>query len=662
MNKDKTKRRKTQKEIKQRNSIRRLRYYLFVGMAFGFMYAGAAQVHAEEVKQPVIVSQADASQSTVQTSATSDLPAISGNTNVSASENNTAKDINNSEINNSGTNESTNTVNNSDSNATQKNTVQPKETGKTEATNTQQTVSQPEIEYKSHIQGKGWETQERANGQVSGTIGEGRRMEAISINIPGHNNEIQYQVHVQNIGWMDYVPGGQTAGTIGQSKRIEAIRIRLTGDLANTYNVVYRTHVQNYGWMKWVMNDAVSGTTGKDLRVEAIEILLSKKDAKAPAGNDVVYDSHVQNVGWQKPVKDGQVSGTVGQGKRVEAFHASLDNQTIGGRILYQAHVGGVGWQNWMINDQMAGTTGQSRQIEAIRVKLDGAIADVYDIYYRVHVQDYGWLNWTANGQSAGTVGMSKRIEALELLMVGREQTKPVSNSTVSFIDHKKTIDYVNTKTGLNFVNDGSNQVVSRNNGTMVCHIFRYGNKVYAINSNGVVTSSWKYSPTSVRYMSQADRRWAYRNYGGFNIGQSGCVGTVSAMILATLLNTNFTPIDTCNYYWNTGYYNHVTPGTLNNGVPVLFNEYGLNVKNNMTYNNLVSALKSGALIAADVRGMQYGGGVQHEILLRGYSNGNTYVYDPCYGNLNGWANLQNIWNHRSYWSTGGGGPFFAIS
>lgn len=679
MKKDKIKQRKKLKKTRQQNNIRRLRYYLFIGMAAGFMYTGAAQVHAEEVKQPTIVSQANTSQSAEQTASSVDPAPASSVANINVSKNNTAKDINtadtnntnnnssteinNSEISNSGANASTNTGNNSDSNTAQENTLQPKEAAKVEAANTQQTVSQPEIEYKTHIQGKGWETQERTNGQVSGTIGEGRRMEAISINITGHNNEIQYQVHVQDIGWMDYVPGGQTAGTIGQSKRIEAIRIRLTGDLANTYNVVYRTHVQNYGWMKWVMNDAVSGTTGKNLRVEAIKILLSKKDAKAPTGNDVVYDSHVQNIGWQKPVKDGQVSGTVGQSKRVEAFHVNLQNQTIAGQILYQAHVAGIGWQNWVSNGQMAGTTGQARQVEAIRLKLDGAISEMYDIYYRVHVQDYGWLDWTTTGQAAGTEGLSKRIEALELLMVARDQAKPTSNSTVSFIDNLKTIDYIDTKTGVNYVNDGKKQVVSRNDGTMVRHIYKYGNTIYVIDSDGVVSSSRPYSPSAVNYMSQLDSRWARRYFGNWNISQSGCVGTVSAMILDSLLNANFTPVDTCGYYWNGGYYNHNNlAGTTANGIPVLMNEYGLTIQGNLTYSNVVAALQSGKLIAADVKNMKYGLGCQHEILLKGYSNGKVYVYDPYDGRINGWASLQDIWNHRSYWSTGGGGPFFAIS
>ena len=38
---------------------------------------------------------------------------------------------------------------------------------------------------------------------------------------------LMYQVHVQGIGWMDWVKEGEIAGTIGKSLRIEAIRIKM---------------------------------------------------------------------------------------------------------------------------------------------------------------------------------------------------------------------------------------------------------------------------------------------------------------------------------------------------------------------------------------------------------------------------------------------------
>ncbi len=53
-------------------------------------------------------------------------------------------------------------------------------------------------------------------------------MEAIQIQLDSSvNKSIRYRVHVQDIGWMDWVSNGQIAGTTGQSKRIEAIQIEI---------------------------------------------------------------------------------------------------------------------------------------------------------------------------------------------------------------------------------------------------------------------------------------------------------------------------------------------------------------------------------------------------------------------------------------------------
>jgi uncharacterized protein YjdB len=57
---------------------------------------------------------------------------------------------------------------------------------------------------------------------------------------------IEYQTHVQDIGWMSWVTDGNLSGTSGQSKRLEAINIRLTGEMAVQFDVYYRVHTQNF--------------------------------------------------------------------------------------------------------------------------------------------------------------------------------------------------------------------------------------------------------------------------------------------------------------------------------------------------------------------------------------------------------------------------------
>ncbi len=67
------------------------------------------------------------------------------------------------------------------------------------------------------------------------TSGQSKRLEAINISLsnPLYSGSIEYQTHVQDIGWQGWKANGQMAGTSGQSKRLEAIRIKLTGEMAN---------------------------------------------------------------------------------------------------------------------------------------------------------------------------------------------------------------------------------------------------------------------------------------------------------------------------------------------------------------------------------------------------------------------------------------------
>ena len=96
------------------------------------------------------------------------------------------------------------------------------------------------------------------------------------------NGGIEYQTHVQTYGWQGWAANGSVSGTTGQAKRLEAIRIRLTGQAAQQYDVYYRVHVQSYGWLDWAKNGEMSGTSGLAKRLEGIEIVLVPKGAAAP--------------------------------------------------------------------------------------------------------------------------------------------------------------------------------------------------------------------------------------------------------------------------------------------------------------------------------------------------------------------------------------------
>lgn len=140
------------------------------------------------------------------------------------------------------------------------------------------------VNYKTHVQSYGWESTWRADGQMSGTSGQAKRLEAIQIKLGRNiNGSIEYRTHVQTYGWENtWRRDGQVSGTSGQAKRLEAIQIRLTGEAANQYDVYYRVHVQSVGWLDWAKNGEMSGTSGMAKRLEGIEIRLVPKNSAAP--------------------------------------------------------------------------------------------------------------------------------------------------------------------------------------------------------------------------------------------------------------------------------------------------------------------------------------------------------------------------------------------
>lgn len=150
----------------------------------------------------------------------------------------------------------------------------------------------PNVVYKTHVQNDGWQCW-KYNGQMSGTSGEAKRLEGIEINVTNKDYEggIAYCTHVQTYGWQGadldkpstWKQDGDMAGTFGEAKRLEAICITLTGEMAEHYDIYYRVHAQSYGWLGWASNGAPSGTAGYAKRLEGIQIVIVPKGGGAPA-------------------------------------------------------------------------------------------------------------------------------------------------------------------------------------------------------------------------------------------------------------------------------------------------------------------------------------------------------------------------------------------
>jgi uncharacterized protein YjdB len=310
------------------------------------------------------------------------------------------------------------------------------------------------VSYKSRIQSKGWETSWKKNGKTSGK--SGKRLEGIYIKVSGNSNlGIQYTTYCQTYGWLPWAANGELGGTDGESKRMEAIKIQLTGKDKGKYDIYYRVKSQGYGWQGWTGNGNPAGTVGRSKRIEAIQIIVVKKGVSIdknmngvkntlnPAftsktgastkvsgakSTNVAYNGYVQSSGWQGWRYNGKLSGTTGKKQRLEGIQLKLTNAQYTGSITYRTYIQGSGWQSWKKDGATSGKTGKKKRLETVQIKLTGTMAKKYDVYYRVYSQGYGWLAWAKNGASAGTIGKGKRIEAVQVVLVKKNGKAPAKN------------------------------------------------------------------------------------------------------------------------------------------------------------------------------------------------------------------------------------------
>lgn len=148
----------------------------------------------------------------------------------------------------------------------------------------------PNVNYQTHVQEIGWQGFVR-NGESAGTSGKKLRLEAIKINLSDAAlaGNIEYSTHVQSIGWQEKKKNGELSGTSGKKLRLEAIKINLSGDVSRYYDVYYRVHIQDKGWLNWAANGAPSGSQSASKRLEAIQIKIVRKGEAAPKGSGKAF-------------------------------------------------------------------------------------------------------------------------------------------------------------------------------------------------------------------------------------------------------------------------------------------------------------------------------------------------------------------------------------
>ncbi|APC54809.1 C39 family peptidase [Enterococcus faecalis] len=480
----------------------------------------------------------------------------------------------------------------------------------------------PDINYQTHIQDIGWQGVVK-NGEISGTSRRSLRLEGIKMNISNSDlaGSVEYRTHVQEIGWQGYVKDNQLSGTSGKSLRLEAIQIRLTGEIANAYDVYYRVHIEDKGWLNWAKNSESAGSQSAAKRLEAIQIKLVKKGEAAPEGNgkafligneakrpdeikpNVNYQTHVQEIGWQGFVRNGESAGTSGKKLRLEAIKINLSDAALAGNIEYSTHVQSIGWQEKKKNGELSGTSGKKLRLEAIKINLSGDVSRYYDVYYRVHIQDKGWLNWAANGAPSGSQSASKRLEAIQIKIVRKGEAAPKGSGKAFLVGDEA--------------------------------------RTPAEIANRLRAERLKKKPY---YYSQRDPQWINTYIGNYTIGAAGCVPTSLSMILRGSYGYNVNPVSVATRMASYGGLNQRYFGASATDLVITAQSYGRSIKVINDVPTLNAYLSEGYPVI-----LYQNVGIGHAIVVHEYKNGYTLTYDP-YGRqfYSGWVSTQALWNTPS--------------
>lgn len=203
--------------------------------------------------------------------------------------------------------------------------------------------------------------------------------------------------------------------------------------------------------------------------------------------------------------------------------------------------------------------------------------------------------------------------------------------------------------------------------GTYHLHVYQSDNgQMYFLTSTDFTVKRSNYSTP---YYNQRDGRWGGNRYGYYTLASTGCVPTSLAMVFSSLTGSEVLPTTVASYlYNNTVEFNRGTEGTTGNGILIASRQWGLTPTVINSSAALTSALQEGHHVVAAVQQDKFspwGWGTSHEIVLKGYSNGNTYVSDPYNSVNNGWYPIVSLWNEQSTQSVdtrGLGNPFVKIT
>ncbi|PRT69996.1 N-acetylmuramidase [Streptococcus anginosus] len=198
-----------------------------------------------------------------------------------------------------------------------------------------------------------------------------------------------------------------------------------------------------------------------------------------------------------------------------------------------------------------------------------------------------------------------------------------------------------------------------------------YNIHLYYIQNNGklvgVAGTTVQVSKTSypTPYYSQRDSRWARRTYGGYTFAATGCVPTTVAMAISGITGQTVLPTTVADYlYHSTNEFNKRSYGTTSRGIVLAARHWGLKTDVLGSTAAVREALAMGYHVLGAVGTSVFANyPVTHELVMRGYNNGMTYVMDPYNANNNGYYSVDYLFRVRSLDPTDNteGSPFMTI-
>ena len=198
-----------------------------------------------------------------------------------------------------------------------------------------------------------------------------------------------------------------------------------------------------------------------------------------------------------------------------------------------------------------------------------------------------------------------------------------------------------------------------------------YNVHLYYIQNNGklvgvggtTVQVSKTFYPTP--YFSQRDGRWAGRTYGGYTFAATGCVPTTVAMAISGITGQTVLPTTVADYlYHSTNEFNKRSYGTTRRGIVLAARHWGLKTDVLGSTAAVREALAMGHHVLGAVGTSVFANyPVTHELVMKGYNNGMTYVMDPYNANNNGYYSVDYLFRVRSLDPTDNteGSPFMTI-